>query len=358
MATRLISSDDLQALVASMGLDALVTELISDLRQACVTFDPADTEVRARDGFRYVQPRPGLIEWMPVLARGKSATIKMVAYHPTNPNAFGLPTIIGSIGRYDARTGRLVGLCDGTLPTALRTAAASALATSILAPRNAGVLAFVGTGAQAVAHLHALLKVTRPERVLAHDVSPINEATFAQRTALLRPAGLEVERASLDQVLEEADVITTATSIAVGEGPVFPDSGSTRPGLHVNAVGSDLPGKTELPVELLRRAVVVPDHLQQCLDEGECQQLDPAEVGPTLAGLVRNESGYRALRTQTTVFDSTGWVVEDQVVMSLIMRHAERLGLGRLVDLHHLPTDPMNPFESLSLAPRPTGVTP
>jgi ornithine cyclodeaminase len=276
----------------------------------------------------------------------------MVAYHPTNPNAFGLPTIIGSIGLYDAQTGTLIGLCDGTLPTALRTAAASALATSILAPASCEVLGFVGTGAQAVAHLHALLKVTSPSRVLIHDTNPLNEATFAQRTRPWRPEGLSVERAPLADVVSRSDVLTTATSIAVGDGPLFGTPTDVRPGLHVNAVGSDLPGKTELPLELLRRALVIPDHLEQCLAEGECQQLETDEVGPSLADVVRRRAEFRdAGADRITVFDSTGWVVEDQVVMALLMKHASERDLGQLLDLHHLPEDPMNPLESLPARP-------
>ena len=121
--TLIIGRDDVAAVVAAVGLDHLMDEMIEGLTSAIVTFDDAATHVRTRDGFHYSHPETGLIEWMPVMQTGESTTIKVVGYHPLNPTLHELPTILSTVSVYETASGHLKGLADGTFLTALRTAA-------------------------------------------------------------------------------------------------------------------------------------------------------------------------------------------------------------------------------------------
>ncbi|WXH33485.1 L-lysine cyclodeaminase [Myxococcus stipitatus] len=342
--TLLVTRSDLRRIVEEVGADALMDELIRDLTDALRSFDGDLTEVRKRDGFLLEHPRQtGCLEWMPVMRRGDSVTVKMVSYSPLNPEEQGLPTIIATNSLYDVRTGHLLALMDGVFATALRTGAASAVATRCLASPDSRVLGLVGCGAQAVTQLHAISRVFPLTEVLAFDTNEEARQSLSRRTAFL---GLDVKPVSLAELEERSDIICTATSVVVGGGPVISGQ-SLKPHVHINAVGSDLPGKTELPKAFLERSLVCPDFLAQALVEGECQQIRPEQVGPDLVTLVKNPDVYEPWRQRATVFDSTGYALEDQVVTALLLRHAERLGLGTSVGLETVGGDALDPYSVL-----------
>ena len=117
-----------------------------------------------------------------------------------------------------------------------------------------------------------------------------------------------------------------------------------QPWLHVNAVGSDFPGKTELSKAFLDASFVCPDWLAQASVEGECQQLDPASVPASIIDIVRAKYPATELQARRTVFDSTGWALEDQVVMSLAREWAAELDIGRRVAIECLGEDPRDPY--------------
>ena len=123
-----------------------------------------------------------------------------------------------------------------------------------------------------------------------------------------------------------------------------------RAHVHVNAVGSDFPGKTELPRALLERSLVCPDARGQAVLEGECQVLQSADIGPELPELVGRAQHYSRFRECATVFDSTGWALEDHVVTDLLLRHGERLGLGTPMQLEARLSDPRDPYGGLAAA--------
>lgn len=358
--TRLISVDDLAGVVAAVGLDAFLDELIAALGQTLGTHDPARLVTQDRTGFDYLSPTLGLIEWMPALDVGRRVSIKTVGYHPANPTASGTPSVLATTSLYDTADGRLAVICEATILTALRTGAASALATDVLASPEAAVLGVVGCGTQAVTQIHAISRVRPIAKVMAHDANPSVAATLARRLAPVVP-GVEVELVDehgLGRLLAEVDVLCTCTTVAPGTGPVVPE-GEHRPWLHVNAVGADFAGKCELPPGLLRQAALVcPDVPAQCLAEGEAQQLTAADLGPDLAALVRNRAEWEGHRSRLTVFDSTGWALEDLVAAELVAGHCERLGLGTVVELQPAATDPYDPYHRLLApagpAPRPT----
>ncbi len=338
--TLILTVADLTALVRAVGPTTLMREVIDAVR---VQLRDGEDElaIRARAGFTYARPQPGTLEWMPVLREGDRAVVKVVSYNPHNPTTTGLPTIVSTMADYDPCTGHLRALCDATLATALRTGAASAIASGLLARPDARVLGLVGAGAQAVTQLQALALAFDLDEVLIHDVDPRALASFAARTAFV---GVASRPAALAELVRRSDIICTATSSGVGQGPVIPAEG-LAPEVHINAVGSDLPGKIELPRALLERAFVCPDFRSQALIEGECQQLsDAAAIGPELAELVRDPGRAAAARAGVTVFDSTGLALEDLAVMEVLLGHAERLGLGHRLALEILAGDPLDPY--------------
>jgi ornithine cyclodeaminase/alanine dehydrogenase-like protein (mu-crystallin family) len=341
-----LGARDVAALVARVGLDALVDELIAGLVDALERHDDEVLVTQDRAGFHYQKPDLGLVEWMPAMEVGRAVAIKTVAYHPSNPEQRAMPSVLATTALFDTTSGEQLVLCEASTLTAMRTGAASAIATDILAPEGPVTLGLVGAGAQAVAQVHAISRVRRIERVLVADVSRETSASLPARLAFLDLPVTVVDIEDVAGLVGHVDVLCTCTSVAPGEGPVIAD-GDHRPGLHVNAVGADFAGKVELPRALLERSLVVPDVRSQCLLEGECQQLSPDAIGPDLAGLVQDRARYRSRAGGPTVFDSTGWSLEDMVAVELVLRHAERFGIGTLVDLQPGSVDPYDPYAEL-----------
>ncbi|WP_223632297.1 ornithine cyclodeaminase family protein [Corallococcus sp. EGB] len=343
--TLLLGPSDLRALVEGVGLHVLMDELIHALTVALRELDESVLQVPKREGFQVVgQPRPsGTLGWMPALRRGDSLTMRVSASLPTNRGEAGLPTLVASHSVHDVKTGHLVAVMDGVFATALRTGAASAVASRYLASPNSRVLGLVGCGAQAVSQLHALSRVFRLEQVLVHDVDPDAARSFVRRVAFL---GLDVRPTLLPDLEARADILCTATTVSPGAGPVI-SGHALQPHAHVNAVGSDQPGKAELPLALLRRSLVVPDFPAQARLEGECQQLHPDQIGPDLATVVQQPEEFAGWRERNTVFDSTGHALEDHVVTRLLLDHARSLGLGMRVELESLGGDPLDPYSQV-----------
>ncbi|MEM7012231.1 MAG: hypothetical protein AAF585_12170, partial [Verrucomicrobiota bacterium] len=161
----------------------------------------------------------------------------------------------------------------------------------------------------------------------------------------------DVDRTQItaNEVLAGSDVLCTQTTVAPHQGPVFPD-GPHQQHLHINAVGADLAGKTELPLTLLRRAHVVPDFPEQAIAEGECQQLSSDEIGLELAELLAKDAG-KQLRKDLTIFDSTGWAIEDLVAAELIIELAVERGLGKNIELEGHPADPRDVYDFTAVSP-------
>ncbi len=347
MKTRLLSRADVVEIVRAVGRDALMDAMIASLTDAFLRYDARAVEVRKRDGFNYDRaPRSpevagGLLEWMPVLELGAASTIKMVAYNPKNPARHGIPTIMATIFQHDIKTGHLVAIADGVFLTALRTGAASAIATRLLAHPDAHTVGVIGCGAQAVTQLHALSRVMRIDKVLAYDLDPAALASFAARVAFI---GVDVVPTDVASLERNVDVLVTATSVEAGQGPVFPGR-ALRPHLHINAIGADVPGKTECPASVVEAAALVcPDFHAQAIVEGECQQLSEDRVGPSLPQIVKDRAQYEGYRARVTIFDSTGFALEDKVAMELFLGYAKQLGLGTDVAIEATPLDPLDPY--------------
>ncbi len=324
------------------GLDNLMDLLLHELDEALKTFDKRTTEIPIRSGFNYEKPSPGLVEWMPLHKKGEEVIIKVVGYHPRNPETHSLPTILSTISSYETSTGHLKGIVDGVLLTALRTGATSAIASKYLADSNSSVVGLIGCGAQSITQLHALSRLFEIQKVLIYDVDRSAMQTFGQRCEVFDITS-NIIISDIAEIMSLSDIVCTATSINVGEGPLF-NNVPIKKNIHINAVGSDFPGKIELPIDLLKNSLVVPDFLQQAVVEGECQQLEMADIGPDLVDLIQNQKGFAYAKSTSTVFDSTGWALEDQVVMDLFLDLASKFGIGSELVIENTSADAKNPY--------------
>ena len=344
----ILSKNDIQCIVQHYGLNEVIDKIIARIDLAFKNYKSDKTIIPIRSGFHYDQPHTGLIEWMPLLQSGESVMMKIVGYHPSNPGVHALPTIVSTISTYDTKTGQLVGIMDGVLLTALRTGAASAVASKYLARPESSTLGLIGCGAQGITQVHALSRLFPLKKIMIYDTDPMALKTFATRCD---PLDLEVEWriSEVKELVQEADILCTATSVEIGRGPLFEDQ-STKPWLHINAVGSDFPGKIELPLRLLQRSLVIPDFKAQAVEEGECQSLSNDEIGPDLAELIQNQELYAQAWKKRSIFDSTGWALEDQVTMELFLECASELSLGQEIEIENLSADAKNPYDFLTKA--------
>ena len=332
--TRLIDLPTLAALVKDMGPARFIVELVNEIRADFLRWNAYDKSVRTA-----CHSPAGVIELMPV-ADDALYSFKYVNGHPGNP-ALGLPTVMAFGALAEVATGKPLLLCELTLATALRTAATSALAAQLLARPGSRSMALIGNGAQAefqALAFHALLGITE---LRLFDIAPA--ATDRLQRNLAHIPGLRmVCAASVPDAVRGADIITTITagkSRAVIIAPAM-----LEPGMHLNAVGGDCPGKTELHPDVLRRARIVVEYEPQSRVEGEIQQLPADHPVTELWQVLAGQAPGREHADQVTVFDSVGFALEDHAALRLIHRLAEARGLG--VDVELVPTqgDPKDLF--------------
>jgi len=321
-------------------------EAIAELTHAFSEFNEKSYEIPIRDGFDYHHPTLGLVEWMPTMQVNGHIVLKIVGYHPSNPITKNLPSVLSTSFSINTQTGHVTGIMDSTFTTAIRTAAASAIATRALARSDSSVLGLIGCGAQALSQLHAISRVMSLKQVLLFDTDDAVSLSFAQRAGALELTNIEIKVTPLTELVSRADIICTSTSVEIGQGPVFNDQ-MLQAHLHINAVGSDFPGKVEVPVSVLKRSLVCPDFLQQAVLEGECQQLPANAIGPDIAKLVQQITKYEKYKNQTTVFDSTGWALEDFVMHNLVLKYAKKLNCGTDVQMTTAAQDCKDPYRFL-----------
>jgi ornithine cyclodeaminase/alanine dehydrogenase-like protein (mu-crystallin family) len=341
MSTWVITPHDVTEILDRVGRDAVMDRVIDRLDEGMREVGMGRRALSPlRGGFVRDEPVIGVWEWMPHRDPGDGITLKTVGYSPANPTRFGLPTILGTLLRFDDHTGSLTALVDGGILTAVRTGAASAVAARLLADPAAETVGIIGAGAQSVTQLHALTRVRPIRTALVFDPDPARTASFADRVAFLP---VEVRPTAPEAIAAAADILVTATSVAPGAGPVLPDV-PVREHLHVNAVGADLVGKTELPPGLLRRSHVVADHPEQARREGESQQLPAGRLPAGIAELCARPELAHALRGRPTVYDSTGFALQDHLAMEVVLELAAEHDLGRRVQLEHHPVDAADPY--------------
>lgn len=281
----------------------------------------------------------GVLLYMPAVLRGEvgsgAAGAKVVGVFPGNP-ARGLPLIHAVYLLHDATTGRPTALLEAGRLTALRTAAASALAATRLARPDASTLALLGAGVQAAAHLEAMLGIRPVRRVLVAGRDPARAERFAA-DARSRHPGLEVELAGdPDAAVARADLVVAATTSRV---PVVRGA-ALRPGAFVALVGAFTPDAREADTEAVCRSRVYVDTYGGAMAEAGDLLIPiaegafaPTEIVGDLAGLVSGAVPGRRGPEEITLFKSVGAALEDLAVATLAVRLAEAAGVGTEVEL-------------------------
>lgn len=276
----------------------------------------------------------GVIELMPV-SDADTWSFKYVNGHPGNAR-HALPTVMafGALARM--ADGSPFFLADLTLVTALRTAAMSALAARWLARPDSRVMALIGNGAQAEFQALAFQRLLGVDTLRLYDTDP---AATAKLVRNLAGSGLELQVcADATEACRGADIVTTVTA-AHGHASVVTPA-MVAPGMHLNAVGGDSPGKTELQPEVVSAARVFVEYEPQTRVEGEIQQLDPKAPVTELWQVIRGRAPGRRDDRQVTLFDSVGFALEDFSALHYLRREAEALGLLEPIDLVPALEDP------------------
>jgi ornithine cyclodeaminase/alanine dehydrogenase-like protein (mu-crystallin family) len=276
----------------------------------------------------------GAALFMPVhIPREETFGVKVVTVVPENL-ARNLPTIQALVAVFDAENGRPLAVMDGELLTAVRTGAASGVATDALARPNASVAAVIGAGVQGKHQLEAVCCVRTIREALVFDANRERAEAFA--TDMGRKLGRTVRVLDKASGVFAADIVCTATSSNL---PVVADP-DIKPGTHINAIGAYRPNTREIPGKMVGRSTVFVDSREACLAEagdlvmavGEGHLdagYEPAEIGEVLAG---TRPG-RTDQAELTLFKSVGNAVQDLAVAGLILEKARRLELGAEVEL-------------------------
>jgi ornithine cyclodeaminase len=272
----------------------------------------------------------GISFFMPARIAGESLGLKVVSVFPHNIGR-GEPTIYALVTLLDPATGRPLAVLDGTYLTALRTGAASGVATRHMARPDARTLAIFGVGAQAMPQIQAVCAVRPIDNIWIVNRTRDRAALLAAR---LRGEGFKGDiriAATPAQALAEADVICTATASPT---PLFNDS-DLRPGTHINGVGSYKPNMAEVPAATVARARLIVDQREAAWAEaGDLVQardaglIDASHVAGELGEVAAGGVPGRADDSEITFFKSVGNAVQDLAVASLVLARAAELNLG------------------------------
>jgi len=344
-----IGTERLKALVATRGPARFMSELAQEIAADYRRWDAFEKTPRHAS-----HSTDGVIELMPT-SDGRLYAFKYVNGHPKN-TAAGRLTVTAFGVLADVATGYPLLLAEMTYVTAFRTAAVSALAARHLARPGARSMALIGNGAQAefqVIAFHALVGV---REVRLFDTDPEATRKLVRNLERLDLEGLRVQvSASTAQAVRGADIVTTVTADKRNALILTPEM--IEPGMHVNAVGGDCPGKTELHVDILRRADahIVVEFEPQARIEGEIQQLT-AETDPAVSELAQLLSAQRPGRRSdrdVTIFDSVGFALNDFSALRYLARLDGEIASPQAIDLIPALADPKDLWGGLVRARAP-----
>jgi ornithine cyclodeaminase len=308
----------MQAWLRRRGVATVIAELAEFIRADFLRWPEIEKSARLAS-----HSAGGVIELMPAADRDFFG-FKYVNGHPGNARQ-GKLTVMAFGVLADVATGYPLLLSEMTLATALRTAATSALAASLLARPDSRRLALIGNGAQSEFQALAFQRMLGIDSFSLYDVDPSASARLQRN--LLQLTGLPCQLAtSAAEAVAGADIVTTMTADK-RRAAVLTDELVT-PGMHLNALGGDCPGKTELDARILQRARVVVEYEPQTRGEGEIQQLTAdfpvIELWQLLSGAVVG----RQHEQQITLFDSVGFALEDFSTLRYLYHHAQSEGFA------------------------------
>ncbi|MGN8116687.1 ornithine cyclodeaminase [Labrys sp. 22185] len=334
-----VSVENMMRLVHHLGIERVLAELTDLIEEDFARWESFDKTPRVAS-----HSRDGVIELMPT-SDGTIYGFKYVNGHPKN-TAEGLQTVTAFGLLADVATGYPVLLTEMTLLTALRTAATSAMAARHLAPKGGKVMAMIGNGAQAEFQALAMKAVCGIDTVRLYDIDPRATEKTARN---LQGSGLTViPCTSSQQAIEGAAIVTTCT--ADKQFATILTDNMVGPGIHINAIGGDCPGKTELHKDILARADCFVEYPPQTWIEGEIQQMDRSYPITELWQVVTGQVPGRRDERQITLFDSVGFAIEDFSALRYLRAQIVGTDFYQELDMIADPDDPRDLFGMLQRA--------
>jgi ornithine cyclodeaminase len=340
--TLLLTPTDVAQLIADLGLPRALHALEQNLTEDFRRWPEFDKTPRVAS-----HSRDGVIELMPT-ADARHYTFKYVNGHPKNTRQ-GLPTVMAFGVLADVATGLPLLLSELTLTTALRTAATSVMAARALARPSARTMALIGNGAQSEFQALAFHHGLGIDTLRLFDVDPAATARLQRHLAEV-PGLRTVACASTAEAVRGADIVTTVTADKTNATILTADL--LTAGQHLNAVGGDCPGKTELHADVLRAARVFVEYEPQTRIEGDLQQMPTDFPVTELWTVLCGQAPGRQSERDITLFDSVGFALEDFSALRWLHAQAQARGLGRPLDLVPAMPDPKDLYGTLQrLAP-------
>ena len=334
-----VSVDNMMRLIHSIGVETMLVELAAYIEADFRRWPLFDKTPRVA-----AHSRDGVIELMPT-SDGTQYGFKYVNGHPKNTRD-GLQTVTAFGLLADVATGYPTLLTEMTILTALRTAATSAMVAKYLAPKGATTMAMIGNGAQSEFQSLAMKAICGISTVRLYDTDP---AATAKTAGNLAGQGLNVVScASAEDSMEGAQIITTCT--ADKQNATILTDNMIGAGVHINAIGGDCPGKTELAPEILHRSDIFVEYPPQTRIEGEIQQVADDHPVTEIWQVIEGAAPGRTSEPQITLFDSVGFAIEDFSALRYIRDRLEGTEFFDQLDMLADPDDPRDLFGMLQRA--------
>lgn len=328
-----VSVDNMMRLVLHIGVEEMMQGIAAEIEADFRRWPLFDKTPRVAS-----HSEIGVIELMPT-SDGQTYGFKYVNGHPSNMKK-GLQTVTAFGLLADVATGYPVMLSEMTILTALRTAATSAVAAKWLAPKGARTMAMIGNGAQAEFQALAFKAICGISEVRLYDIDPAATEKCARNLA---GRGLTVVPcSSAEQAILGAQILTTCT--ADKQNATILTDNMVGAGVHINAVGGDCPGKTELHRDILTRSSIFVEYPPQTRIEGEIQQLDPDHPVTELWQVMTGAAAGRRSGEEITLFDSVGFAIEDFSALRYVHAQLKATGLSQNLDMIADPDDPRDLF--------------
>ncbi|MDA1155149.1 MAG: ornithine cyclodeaminase [Proteobacteria bacterium] len=334
-----VSVDNMMRLVHHIGIATFIADLACNITEDFAKWDQFDKTPRVGS-----HSDVGVIELMPT-SDGVLYGFKYVNGHPKNMGE-GLQTVTAFGVLSDVYSGYPLLLTEMTLLTALRTAAMTAVATKHLAAPGATTMAMIGNGAQSEFQCLAVKAVCGIDHVRLYDLDPAATAKCARN---LNGLGLQVTQcASPEEAIEGAQVITTAT--ADKDMQTILTDNMVGAGVHINAIGGDCPGKTELHRDIVARAHIFVEYPPQTRIEGEIQQMPADHPVTELWQVITGQRQGRKSAGDVTLFDGVGFAIEDFSALRYVHDRIKDTPYYVDLDLIADPDDPRDLFGILKRA--------
>jgi len=328
-----VSVADMLALVNRIGPEAAMQDLAAEIEADFRRWPEFDKTPRVAS-----HSPGGVIELMPA-ADATHYGFKYVNGHPRNTHT-GHQTVTAFGVLSSVANGYPLLISEMTVLTALRTAATSAMAAKWLAPKGATTMAMIGAGAQCEFQALAFRAVCGIKTIRLYDIDP---AASVKAATNLHDMGMDVEIcASGQQAVEGAQIITTCTADK-RNATVLSDN-MVGAGVHVNAIGGDCPGKTELAEAVLHRASIFVEYPEQTRIEGEIQQLAPDHPVTELWQVITGAAQGRKDPREITIFDSVGFAIEDFSALRWLLGQVRAGAPHQMLDMLADPDDPRDLF--------------